>query len=259
MKRSRLATLRRLFVTTAVMATLLATVLVGQAETAEATPQPKQISLQNWATLYGGQFRGLLVDFSSFNSSASIHSDIKLFLDATAVRKGAAPRGDVRPWEAVTADALTLSKKLQSASNKKDLITMHRLSVSMGRSIDSFLQPFIAHHLSVGGITSDAAMLTLIKGSPTTATPQAAPIVTTTTTEPAPTTTTTAPAPPPTTAPAPPPTSAAPAGCTPIDDEGGCYEPGEYCRDDDHGVTGVAGDGETITCEDNDGWRWEPT
>jgi hypothetical protein len=23
-------------------------------------------------------------------------------------------------------------------------------------------------------------------------------------------------------------------------------------------VTGVAGDGETITCEDNDGWRWEP-
>jgi hypothetical protein len=24
-------------------------------------------------------------------------------------------------------------------------------------------------------------------------------------------------------------------------------------------VTGTAGDGETITCEDNDGWRWEPT
>jgi hypothetical protein len=24
-------------------------------------------------------------------------------------------------------------------------------------------------------------------------------------------------------------------------------------------MTGVAGDGETITCEDNDGWRWEPT
>ena len=29
------------------------------------------------------------------------------------------------------------------------------------------------------------------------------------------------------------------------------------CRDDDHGASGVAGDGEAITCEDNDGWRWE--
>jgi hypothetical protein len=55
-----------------------------------------------------------------------------------------------------------------------------------------------------------------------------------------------------------PPASAAPAGCSPLSDEGTCYEPGEYCRDDDHGVSGVAGDGETIVCEDNDGWRWEP-
>lgn len=51
----------------------------------------------------------------------------------------------------------------------------------------------------------------------------------------------------------------APAGCHPLSDEGTCYEPGEFCRDSDHGVTGVAGDGETITCEDNNGWRWEPT
>jgi hypothetical protein len=48
------------------------------------------------------------------------------------------------------------------------------------------------------------------------------------------------------------------ASCYPISDEGTCYEPGEYCRDDDHGVSGVAGDGESIICEDNDGWRWEP-
>jgi hypothetical protein len=48
------------------------------------------------------------------------------------------------------------------------------------------------------------------------------------------------------------------AGCYPTSDEGTCYQPGEYCRDNDHGVTGVAGDGETITCEYNDGWRWEP-
>jgi hypothetical protein len=61
---------------------------------------------------------------------------------------------------------------------------------------------------------------------------------------------------PPATAPAPPQPTA--ASCHPLSDEGTCYEPGEFCRDDDHGVTGVAGDGETIVCEDNDGWRWEP-
>jgi hypothetical protein len=61
--------------------------------------------------------------------------------------------------------------------------------------------------------------------------------------------------------PPPPPTSAppaAPASCHPLTDGGNCYEPGEYCRDSDHGATGVAGDGEAIECEDNDGWRWEP-
>jgi hypothetical protein len=65
---------------------------------------------------------------------------------------------------------------------------------------------------------------------------------------------------PPTTA-APPVTAAAapaaPAGCHPLSNENTCYEPGEYCRDSDHGVTGVAGDGKSITCEDNNGWRWE--
>jgi hypothetical protein len=55
------------------------------------------------------------------------------------------------------------------------------------------------------------------------------------------------------------PTQAAPpASCHPVSNEGTCYEPGEYCRDDDHGTSGVAGDGKAITCEDNDGWRWEP-
>jgi len=92
------------------------------------------------------------------------------------------------------------------------------------------------------------------------------------TSAPAPTThapapTTHAPTPPPTTrAPAPttppavaPSTSAAPAGCHPLTNSGKCYEPGEFCRAADHGVSGVAGDGEAITCEDNDGWRWEPS
>jgi hypothetical protein len=56
-----------------------------------------------------------------------------------------------------------------------------------------------------------------------------------------------------------PPASAAPATCYPVSDEDTCYQPGEYCRDDNHGMSGVAGDGEAITCEDNHGWRWEPT
>ena len=66
------------------------------------------------------------------------------------------------------------------------------------------------------------------------------------------------PAPPPTTTapPAPPPTTA--ASCHPLTNSGKCYEPGEFCRNSDHGVTGLAGDGETIKCEDNNGWRWEP-
>jgi cardiolipin synthase len=49
-----------------------------------------------------------------------------------------------------------------------------------------------------------------------------------------------------------------PPSCYPKTDAGNCYEPGEYCRDDDHEMSGVAGDGEAIVCEDNDGWRWEP-
>jgi hypothetical protein len=58
-----------------------------------------------------------------------------------------------------------------------------------------------------------------------------------------------------TTSPAAPPPA---ASCTPLSNEGTCYEPGEFCRKDDHGASGVAGDGKQIVCEDNDGWRWEP-
>jgi len=46
--------------------------------------------------------------------------------------------------------------------------------------------------------------------------------------------------------------------CYPLTNGGNCYEPGEYCRDSDHGMTGVAGDGERIQCVDDNGWRWEP-
>jgi hypothetical protein len=66
------------------------------------------------------------------------------------------------------------------------------------------------------------------------------------------------PPPPPTPAPAPS-TPAPHAGCYPLSNEGTCYEPGEYCRKADHGASGIAGDGKAITCEYNDGWRWEPS
>jgi hypothetical protein len=66
--------------------------------------------------------------------------------------------------------------------------------------------------------------------------------------------------PPPTLAPAPPaPAPTTSAGCYPLSNEGTCYEPGEFCRKADHGASGIAGDGKAITCEYNDGWRWEPS
>jgi hypothetical protein len=60
-------------------------------------------------------------------------------------------------------------------------------------------------------------------------------------------------------APAPLPSQAAPAGgCYPRASTGNCYEPGEFCPHADAGMTGIAGDGKTIICEDNNGLRWEP-
>jgi cardiolipin synthase A/B len=49
-----------------------------------------------------------------------------------------------------------------------------------------------------------------------------------------------------------------PTGCYPKTSSGNCYEPGEYCSNADHGTSGIAGDGEAIICENNNGWRWEP-
>jgi hypothetical protein len=57
---------------------------------------------------------------------------------------------------------------------------------------------------------------------------------------------------------APSPSAAPPASCYPTTSSGNCYEPGEFCSTADHGMTGVAGNGERIVCEDNNGWRWEP-
>jgi hypothetical protein len=46
--------------------------------------------------------------------------------------------------------------------------------------------------------------------------------------------------------------------CYPKASSGNCYEPGEFCPHADAGMTGVAGDGKTITCELVGGYyRWE--
>ena len=51
----------------------------------------------------------------------------------------------------------------------------------------------------------------------------------------------------------------APGGaCYPLSNSGTRYEPGEFCRQSDAGVADVAGNGEKIICEDNNGLRWEP-
>ncbi|MFI5275331.1 MAG: G5 domain-containing protein [Candidatus Saccharimonadales bacterium] len=66
------------------------------------------------------------------------------------------------------------------------------------------------------------------------------------------------PAPTPVPPPAPTPTPAPTQSCHPLTNGGNCYEPGEYCRNSDHGIVGLAGDGKIITCAYNNGWRWEP-
>jgi hypothetical protein len=59
-------------------------------------------------------------------------------------------------------------------------------------------------------------------------------------------------------APATSPSAASPSGCYPKTSSGHCYEPGEFCPHADAGMSGVAGDGEAIICENNNGLRWEP-
>jgi hypothetical protein len=53
-------------------------------------------------------------------------------------------------------------------------------------------------------------------------------------------------------------TTVAVMSCYPLTNGGKCYQEGEFCRDSDHGKTGIAADGRRITCLDNNGWRWEP-
>jgi hypothetical protein len=44
--------------------------------------------------------------------------------------------------------------------------------------------------------------------------------------------------------------------CYPTTGNGNCYQPGQYCPSSYYGATGVAEDGTTIICQDNNGGRW---
>lgn len=46
------------------------------------------------------------------------------------------------------------------------------------------------------------------------------------------------------------------ASCYPTASSGNCYQPGQICPSSYYGATGVAGDGTTISCQYNNGWRW---
>jgi hypothetical protein len=60
------------------------------------------------------------------------------------------------------------------------------------------------------------------------------------------------------TAPESPPAGVGGGSCHPTTPSGNCYKRGEFCSEAEHGETGVAGDGETITCEPvGSYWRWE--
>jgi hypothetical protein len=51
-----------------------------------------------------------------------------------------------------------------------------------------------------------------------------------------------------------------PVMCHPKTPSDGCYEPGEFCSKAQHNTTGLAGDGKTIACRDDNGtWRWLAT
>jgi hypothetical protein len=54
------------------------------------------------------------------------------------------------------------------------------------------------------------------------------------------------------------PAGASSGGCHPKTSSGHCYKPGEFCPHADAGMNGIAGNGEAIICEDNNGLRWEP-
>ena len=220
-----------------------------------ATHQPCTSTLQTWADGPGGQAlyavlsAGTAMGAALESGSRTRVSGVGKVLDSAVTRADdhlppacadhdAAYQTAMQDWMTGAADARNgnleeTSAKIATGAQVIDAVVMlQRLSPALLR-----------------GLSRQVAIPTHAAPPPAPTTPPAPPA-------PAPATTAAPPAPPaaPTT-----PAAVTSASCYPLSDEGTCYEPGEYCRDDDHGSSGVAGDGEAITCEDNDGWRWEPS
>jgi hypothetical protein len=142
-----------------------------------------------------------------------------------------------------TATVTVAGELITHASDSSGNIYRHDVQVAPGPNKFNAPVPLstindIGGYLSAGNASYGCSVAPLwAVSTPAQTTPAAAPAPTASTAQAAPTT---------------------PAGCYPLTNGGNCYEPGEYCREADHGMSGVAGDGEAITCEYNDGWRWEP-
>jgi hypothetical protein len=198
-------------------------------------------------------------------------------LDATSAVRSALASGDSAR---LAADAKTMSAAVRRAAGHlppgcDDPRSGYRIGMTdwMGSAIAARDGKFNRTSSGIANGAHEIALVSVLKHTVqeitvpvtvkarVTTPPPATPPPTTAPAVPAAPAQTTAPAAPPPAAPAPaaPTETTAPAGCYPLTDGGNCYEPGEYCRDSDHGASGVAGDGEAITCADNDGWRWEPS
>jgi hypothetical protein len=231
-----------------------------------ATHQPCTSSLASWlhgpggsafySALTAGSVMGAALESGSLTRVAgaaaglnSAASRADRYLPPVCADHGSAYQIAMRDWIVGASDArngnlMGTSSKIATGARVIDAVAvLQRLSPSLLRGLSRPVA-IPTESSAAAPVATTAAPATAQSVVPTA--PSSAPSV-------APAAPSSAPAPPPTQA------SATPAGCYPISDEGTCYEPGEYCRDDDHGTSGVAGDGEAITCEDNDGWRWEPS
>jgi hypothetical protein len=223
------------------------------------SPQPKPVTLQTWAWVYGKQFRQLASDIASLESANPGRTagsvSARAVLDATGARFLRPPSGDVTAWSALTSRMATVAKELPKTKSRSAKSKVRQDRVALESSLDLFVHPFFAHGLTVGGFASTGDLTAFVRAGPgpaavTTPSANASPTSTSTST--------TVAAPPTTVTTTAPPTTAAPAGCYPLTDFASCYRAGEFCPDSDHQVTGRAGNGEAIICEDDNGWRWEP-
>jgi hypothetical protein len=219
-----------------------------------------------WSTLIGSGIILIVIIIAATNNPTTIHNtaaDIPTHSPATAMARGSAlpcraqaSSNQPRDHTSVTINVHTAAKVKVTATSRGAPLRNKTITGS------SNAQGIWRFRFRIGALTPGTRVVVTVHVSRPSAsgTCQASfrPRATAVSAAPAPATQPAAsPSPAPAaTQPATTPTTA--ASCYPISDEGTCYEPGEYCRDDDHGASGVAGDGENIVCEDNDGWRWEP-